>query len=210
MYARHLAEMLFFHAVHYDCLPFTVYMQSPFRHPSLEHRTLFTAGNLALMLYLPAWYACKVLDPHVVLPCCPCKLDGMQSLYMEACGERAKLLEFNEQIRKDDENNEAILKREVTATLLLLPTLHHSFFCHGVVDCCPEVLTADSVSVHACVMGNLSDCSCSIMLAFACAFVIAKCGAPHILLHPVCRHVWQPLHITAHDCRWQLKRAEAT
>lgn len=39
----------------------------------------------------------------------------LTSLYMEACGERAKLLEFHEQIRKDDENNEAILKREVAA-----------------------------------------------------------------------------------------------
>ena len=43
----------------------------------------------------------------------------MQSLYLEACGEWGKLNEFHEQIRKDDEFNEAILKREVTNTSLL-------------------------------------------------------------------------------------------
>lgn len=37
----------------------------------------------------------------------------LQSLYLEACGDNAKLLEFHAQILKDDENNEAILKRQV-------------------------------------------------------------------------------------------------
>jgi len=37
----------------------------------------------------------------------------LQSLYLEACGDNAKLLEFHKQILEDDENNEAILKRQV-------------------------------------------------------------------------------------------------
>lgn len=37
----------------------------------------------------------------------------LTSLYLEACGDNAKLLEFHAQILKDDENNEAILKRQV-------------------------------------------------------------------------------------------------
>ena len=38
----------------------------------------------------------------------------MQSMYLEACGDNAKLLEFHKQILEDDENNEAILKRQVS------------------------------------------------------------------------------------------------
>lgn len=38
----------------------------------------------------------------------------LQSMYLEACGETAKLSEFHKQILEDDENNEAILKRQVS------------------------------------------------------------------------------------------------
>ncbi|KAL3162216.1 hypothetical protein ABBQ32_009921 [Trebouxia sp. C0010 RCD-2024] len=37
----------------------------------------------------------------------------LTSMYLEACGETAKLTEFHKQILEDDENNEAILKRQV-------------------------------------------------------------------------------------------------
>jgi len=37
----------------------------------------------------------------------------LTSLYLDACGDNAKLLEFHKQILEDDENNEAILKRQV-------------------------------------------------------------------------------------------------
>lgn len=51
-----------------------------------------------------------------------------QSLYLEACGDNAKLLEFHKQILEDDENNEAILKRQVrprgTLALIMLICFH--------------------------------------------------------------------------------------
>lgn len=34
-------------------------------------------------------------------------------MYLEVCGESTKLLEFHKQILEDDENNDAILKRQV-------------------------------------------------------------------------------------------------
>lgn len=40
-------------------------------------------------------------------------------MYLEACGETAKLTEFHKQILEDDENNEAILKRQVSIYTLL-------------------------------------------------------------------------------------------
>ena len=44
-------------------------------------------------------------------------------MYLEACGETAKLSEFHKQILEDDENNEAILKRQVR-TYILVHTFH--------------------------------------------------------------------------------------
>jgi len=44
----------------------------------------------------------------------------LQSLYLEACGDNAKLLEFHKQILEDDENNEAILKRQVRPRVAML------------------------------------------------------------------------------------------
>lgn len=44
----------------------------------------------------------------------------LQSLYLEACGDHAKLLEFHKQILEDDENNEAILKRQVKSRVAML------------------------------------------------------------------------------------------
>lgn len=35
-------------------------------------------------------------------------------MYLEACGETDKLVEFHKQILEDDENCEAILKRQVS------------------------------------------------------------------------------------------------
>ena len=35
-------------------------------------------------------------------------------MYLEACGDNAKMLEFHKQILEDVENNEAILKRQVS------------------------------------------------------------------------------------------------
>lgn len=40
-------------------------------------------------------------------------------MYLEACGDNAKMLEFHKQILEDDENNEAILKRQVSPCTLL-------------------------------------------------------------------------------------------
>ena len=43
-------------------------------------------------------------------------------MYLEACGDNAKMLEFHTQILEDDENNEAILKRQVgPSTYLHVP-----------------------------------------------------------------------------------------
>ena len=56
----------------------------------------------------------------------------LQSLYLEACGDNAKLLEFHKQILEDDENNEAILKRQVrpkgTLALIMLICFHIAHF----------------------------------------------------------------------------------
>ena len=45
-------------------------------------------------------------------------------MYLEACGDNAKLLEFHKQILEDDENNEAILKRQVSKCAI--PHMHSS------------------------------------------------------------------------------------
>lgn len=39
-------------------------------------------------------------------------------MYLEACGDSAKQLELHKQILEDDENNEAILKRQVSSCTL--------------------------------------------------------------------------------------------
>ena len=39
-------------------------------------------------------------------------------MYLEACGDNAKMLEFHKQILEDDENSEAILKRQVSQFIL--------------------------------------------------------------------------------------------
>ena len=39
-------------------------------------------------------------------------------MYLEACGNSTKVLELHKQLLEDDENNEAILKRQVSTHLL--------------------------------------------------------------------------------------------
>ena len=108
----------------------------------------------------------------------------MQSLYMEACGERAKLLEFHEQIRKDDENNEAILKREVMASLFLLLTAMLKLCGHA---CFSQMLHSGLRSSWVCMQLQCVQClsactACGVMLASACAWCHL---VVHYTVHPV-------------------------
>lgn len=68
-----------------------------------------------------------------------------QSLYLEACGDNAKLLEFHKQILEDDENNEAILKRQVRprGTLALIMVICFHFVLHA-----PDCFKARSCLAH--------------------------------------------------------------
>ncbi len=74
----------------------------------------------------------------------------LQSLYLEACGDNAKLLEFHKQILEDDENNEAILKRQVRpkGTLALIMLICFHIMLH-VPECCKARLClAHAVRLH--------------------------------------------------------------
>lgn len=75
-------------------------------------------------------------------------------MYLEACGDNAKMLEFHKQILEDDENNEAILKRQVIPRN---PLSEADLNIEG-LDCCLHVET-DVFGSRPSQVAFLSACS---------------------------------------------------